>query len=89
MAKSTRSKVKRSFRSKKRTEGVYAATEAARLHRLSSKLKVLTTQDKDGDVELDGDADTEEVVGGDDQEKDGQTEGTSGEAGSYHITYSL
>src|ERR1700722_6745520 len=38
MAKSTRSKVKRSFRSKKREEGVYAATEAARLHRLNAKL---------------------------------------------------
>ncbi|KAG2118958.1 uncharacterized protein F5147DRAFT_193479 [Suillus discolor] len=38
MAKSTRSKVKRSFRAKKRDEGVYAATEAARLQRLNSKL---------------------------------------------------
>jgi hypothetical protein len=38
MAKSTRSKVKRSFRAKKRDEGVYAATESARLHRLNSKL---------------------------------------------------
>ncbi|PCH41402.1 hypothetical protein WOLCODRAFT_137372 [Wolfiporia cocos MD-104 SS10] len=43
MAKSTRSKVKRSFRAKKRTESVYAAAEAARLHRLSQKLKVITT----------------------------------------------
>ncbi|KIK08575.1 hypothetical protein K443DRAFT_85081 [Laccaria amethystina LaAM-08-1] len=38
MAKSTRSKVKRAFRSKKRETGVYAATEAARLNRLNSKL---------------------------------------------------
>ena len=52
MAKSTRSKVKRHFRAKKRTEGVYAAAEAARLHRLHQKLKVLTTQDKDGDVDI-------------------------------------
>ncbi|OCH94260.1 hypothetical protein OBBRIDRAFT_723036 [Obba rivulosa] len=52
MAKSTRSKVKRSFRAKKRTEGVYAATEAARLARLHAKLKVLTAQDKDGDVPI-------------------------------------
>lgn len=59
MAKSTRSKVKRSFRAKKRSEGVYAATEAARLHRLSSKLKVLTTTDKDGDVPLEDDVEQE------------------------------
>ncbi|TFY65125.1 hypothetical protein EVJ58_g2195 [Rhodofomes roseus] len=52
MAKSTRSKVKRHFRAKKRTEGVYAAAEAARLNRLHQKLKVLTTHDKDGDVEI-------------------------------------
>ena len=52
MAKSTRSKVKRHFRAKKRTEGVYAAAEAARLHRLHQKLKVLTTNDNDGDVDI-------------------------------------
>jgi len=49
MAKSMRSKVKRSFRSKKRETGVYAATEAARLHRLNSKLVAVATRDKDGD----------------------------------------
>ncbi|KAG1892693.1 hypothetical protein F4604DRAFT_1701038, partial [Suillus subluteus] len=49
MAKSTRSKVKRSFRAKKRDEGVYAATEAARLQRLHSKL---TAKIDDGDEEL-------------------------------------
>ncbi|KAG2339918.1 hypothetical protein BDR05DRAFT_916652 [Suillus weaverae] len=49
MAKSTRSKVKRSFRAKKRGEGVYAATEAARLQRLNSKL---TAKFDDGDEEL-------------------------------------
>jgi len=43
MAKSTRSKVKRAFRAKKRTEGVYAAMEAARLQRLNAKLCALTT----------------------------------------------
>ena len=52
MAKSTRSKVKRHFRAKKRTEGVYAAAEAARLNRLHQKLKTLSTKDKDGDVEV-------------------------------------
>ncbi|KAG1762301.1 hypothetical protein EDD22DRAFT_892708 [Suillus occidentalis] len=49
MAKSTRSKVKRSFRAKKRDEGIYAATEAARLQRLNSKL---TAKIDDGDEEL-------------------------------------
>ncbi|KAH7916747.1 hypothetical protein BJ138DRAFT_7917 [Hygrophoropsis aurantiaca] len=51
MAKSTRSKVKRSFRAKKREEGVYAATVAARLNRLNAKLVSITSKDKDGDVE--------------------------------------
>jgi hypothetical protein len=43
MAKSTRSKVKRSFRSKKRTQGVFAVADAARLQRLNAKLHALTT----------------------------------------------
>jgi Protein of unknown function (DUF2423) len=43
MGKSIRSKTKRAFRAKKRTEGVFAATEAARLQRLNTKLRVLTT----------------------------------------------
>ena len=47
MAKSIRSKAKRSFRSKKRETGVYAATEAARLHRLNSKLISAVSTDKD------------------------------------------
>lgn len=51
MAKSTRSKVKRSFRAKKRTTGVYAAVEAARLNRLHQKLKVLTAKDEEGITE--------------------------------------
>ncbi|KAL7282144.1 hypothetical protein ACG7TL_003613 [Trametes sanguinea] len=49
MAKSLRSKAKRHFRAKKREEGVYAATEAARLHRLHMKLKSLTTTEPDED----------------------------------------
>lgn len=53
MAKSTRSKVKRAYRSKKRESGVYAATAAARLQRLSSKLQQATKKDQDGDVEID------------------------------------
>ena len=43
MAKSTRSKVKRTFRAKKRTQGVFAAADAARLQRLNAKLHALTT----------------------------------------------
>jgi len=46
MAKSLRSKVKRDFRAKKREQGVYAATEAARLHRLNSKLKAIVDAEK-------------------------------------------
>ena len=47
-----RSKVKRSFRSKKRETGVYAASEAARLNRLNAKLISLASKDKDGDIPL-------------------------------------
>jgi hypothetical protein len=65
MAKSTRSKVKRAFRAKKRTEGVFAAADAARLQRLNSKLCALTTtatavpggedsEEKEQDVDLPG-----------------------------------
>ncbi|KAI0637841.1 hypothetical protein C8Q77DRAFT_1088104 [Trametes polyzona] len=60
MAKSTRSKVKRHFRAKKRTEGVYAATEAARLHRLHQKLKALTTAEPDDGADADEEGDTAE-----------------------------
>jgi Protein of unknown function (DUF2423) len=45
MAKSLRSKVKRAFRSKKRTSGIYAATEAARLDRLNARLLQITKTD--------------------------------------------
>ncbi|KAK0206313.1 hypothetical protein DFS33DRAFT_1313892 [Desarmillaria ectypa] len=55
MAKSLRSKTKREFRSKKREDGIYAATEAARLHRLNAKLMAVIS---DGDVPL-GDAEGE------------------------------
>lgn len=43
MAKSLRSKVKRTFRAKKRTEGVYAITDAARLQRLNAKLQSIAS----------------------------------------------
>jgi hypothetical protein len=52
MAKSTRSKVKRSFRSSKRKSGVYAAAEAARLQRLSAKITAIASKDKQGDILL-------------------------------------
>lgn len=68
MAKSTRSKVKRAFRAKKREDGVYAAVEAARLHRLHQKLKMVAAADAEGDVALtDVDAqreDAEDAAGG-------------------------
>ncbi|KAI0786340.1 hypothetical protein C8Q75DRAFT_268098 [Abortiporus biennis] len=59
MAKSTRSKVKRHFRAKKRTDSIYAAVDAARLNRLSRKLKSITTtdvvdEDEEEEVEEDG-----------------------------------
>ena len=54
MAKSTRSKVKRAYRAKKRDDSVYAAIEAARLERLSSKLRAVRDADQEGDVELAG-----------------------------------
>jgi len=52
MAKSTRSKLKRSFRRTKRETGVFAAHDAARLHRLSAKLKNVVDKDQDGDVAI-------------------------------------
>jgi hypothetical protein len=62
MAKSARSKVKRSFRAKKRENGIYAATEAARLQRLSSKITALASKDKEGDESL-GDVEGERLPG--------------------------
>ncbi|TFK27077.1 hypothetical protein FA15DRAFT_238595 [Coprinopsis marcescibilis] len=49
MAKSLRSKVKRSFRAKKREEGVYAVSAAARLQRLNSKLLEIAKKDVERD----------------------------------------
>ncbi|CAG7849476.1 SubName: Full=Uncharacterized protein {ECO:0000313/EMBL:CCA67284.1} [Serendipita indica DSM 11827] len=46
MAKSTRSKTKRSFRRNKREDSVYAATHAARLERLSKKLADIAQPEK-------------------------------------------
>ncbi|KAH7887941.1 hypothetical protein F5I97DRAFT_1935979 [Phlebopus sp. FC_14] len=52
MAKSTRSKVKRAFRAKKRESGIYAATEAARLDRLNAKLSTVRNKEKEDDTPL-------------------------------------
>ncbi|KIJ56542.1 hypothetical protein M422DRAFT_149883 [Sphaerobolus stellatus SS14] len=65
MAKSLRSKTKRSFRRVKRESGVFAVADATRLERLSSKLKSKIGTDNDGDVSLekleqDGDERVEE-----------------------------
>ncbi|KLO15643.1 hypothetical protein SCHPADRAFT_902158 [Schizopora paradoxa] len=62
MAKSLRSKVKRHYRGKKREEGVYAAHDAARLQRLSSKLTKIRGTDKKELIEVvDGDEEKEEM----------------------------
>jgi len=46
MAKSLRSKTKRAFRAKKREDGVYAATHAARLQRLHEKIDAIVAAPK-------------------------------------------
>ncbi|KAI0313827.1 hypothetical protein OF83DRAFT_1139680 [Amylostereum chailletii] len=61
MAKSMRSKVKRSFRAKKREEGVYAASEAARLQRLNAKLVALTEEEAPKQEE--GSEDGDDIAG--------------------------
>jgi len=73
MAKSLRSKVKRAFRAKKREDGVYAATHAARLQRLHSKIDAIVKAPKPvhdevlGDVEdAEGDEDVQEEEMADD-----------------------
>lgn len=79
MAKSTRSKVKRAFRAKKRTEGVYAATEAARLQRLNTKLRALTTTTTTAEVDDDEDGDNPKKEGEeerDDQDQDARMSGS-------------
>ncbi|TEB35438.1 hypothetical protein FA13DRAFT_1343299 [Coprinellus micaceus] len=72
MAKSLRSKTKRSFRAKKREEGVYAATHAARLQRLNSKLVETAKKDADGEETMEGDDEVADVP--DDMAVDGGAE---------------
>ncbi|KAJ8515965.1 hypothetical protein ONZ45_g6647 [Pleurotus djamor] len=64
MAKSMRSKVKRSYRHKKREEGIYAATEAARLERLNAKLQSVITTPKVDLVDAEEDDDEDETMRG-------------------------
>lgn len=59
MAKSTRSKAKRTFRRVKREDGVFAATHAARLERLNQKLATIARTDKPR-TKTDGEEMTEE-----------------------------
>ncbi|KAF8639904.1 hypothetical protein AX17_001155 [Amanita inopinata Kibby_2008] len=64
MAKSTRSKVKRAFRAKKRETGAYAAAEAARLHRLNVKLtRTIAPDEQDGTPVEETEKDDERMAG--------------------------
>ncbi|KAN0139995.1 hypothetical protein V8E53_001891 [Lactarius tabidus] len=79
MAKSTRSKVKRAFRAKKRTEGVYAATEAARLQRLNTKLRALTTAEVDDHDHDDGQEPRNPKEEGEDQDEEARVLAAAGD----------
>ena len=71
MAKSLRSKVKRAFRAKKREDGIYAATHAARLQRLHAKIDAIVAAPKpihdevleDAEDFRDGEVQGEEMAG--------------------------
>jgi len=76
MAKSLRSKAKRAFRAKKRVDGVYAATHAARLQRLHAKIDAIVAAPKPArdenleDVEnTEGDEEVQEEIADDSQPK--------------------
>ncbi|KZT58748.1 hypothetical protein CALCODRAFT_494448 [Calocera cornea HHB12733] len=64
MAKGLRSKVKRSFRRLKREDSIYAATHAARVDRLHSKLAHKIITDKEGDMKMIGEEGEEDSVPG-------------------------
>ncbi|KAI6035183.1 hypothetical protein F5J12DRAFT_887002 [Pisolithus orientalis] len=97
MAKSLRSKVKRAFRTKKRTEGVYAATDAARLNRLNAKLAgVINKQHKEGS-EVDDGLETSKLDGqgnpalcatphGDTMDLDGSEQAQTNPEASNHVS---
>ncbi|KIO12749.1 hypothetical protein M404DRAFT_12893 [Pisolithus tinctorius Marx 270] len=86
MAKSLRSKVKRAFRTKKRTEGVYAATDAARLNRLNAKLAgVISKQHKEGN-EVDDGLETSKLDGQDTMDLDGSERAQTNPEASNHVS---
>ncbi|KAN0097696.1 hypothetical protein V8E55_002142 [Tylopilus felleus] len=65
MAKSLRSKSKRSFRAKKRESGKYAAAEAARLNRLNAKLAAVKDMDRpapDDEEEMEAESEPQGAV---------------------------
>ena len=67
MAKSLRSKSKRAFRAKKREDGIYAATHAARLQRLHAKIDAIVAApkpDHDENLEDVEDAEVQEEMAG-------------------------
>ena len=72
MAKSIRSKTKRAFRAKKREDGVYAVTHAARLQRLHAKIDAVVNAPKPPVDEVLEDV---EVVDGSEEVQEGETTG--------------
>ncbi|KIL68313.1 hypothetical protein M378DRAFT_72083 [Amanita muscaria Koide BX008] len=62
MAKSTRSKIKRAYRAKKRETGVYAVVEAARLQRLNTKLSRVVASGKEDNVPLEGSGKDDDIM---------------------------
>ncbi|KAG9099799.1 hypothetical protein FRC06_004831 [Ceratobasidium sp. 370] len=80
MAKSMRSKSKRSFRRTKRESGVFAAADAARLERLNRKLAAKLNADKDGDAPMEEEEQAEVQEGKEVAEVEGE-----GSAGGYEI----
>lgn len=71
MAKSLRSKSKRAFRAKKREDGIYAATHAARLQRLHAKIDTIVAAPKPDQDEIledvenaEGDEEVQEEMAG-------------------------
>ncbi|CAK5263063.1 unnamed protein product [Mycena citricolor] len=88
MAKSTRSKIKRAYRSKKRTDSVYAVTEAARLDRLHAKLSAIVDKAAPEPEEQEGEDEEEEEMPVDGEpttaDADMQVDGESSKKVSTH-----
>ncbi|KAG8694630.1 hypothetical protein FRC09_009724 [Ceratobasidium sp. 395] len=94
MAKSMRSKSKRTFRRTKRESGVFAAAHAARLERINQKLAAKVNADKDGDAPMqqeEEEAEEERVevqAGGEDAAMSGEPEDATSIATSKRISTS-